>query len=138
MFADSAMSQFNSPHSDDAEKEPNVERRQYTLKGVESEAIELMREAAQTQGRKIGHWVSEKLKEAAVQSLEEHHKKEDALQSMASSGGLYKSDIPRHESGEQDALVHELYARVSSLELEMRDLIRQQRDVFAMLLRERS
>ena len=45
-------------------------RQQYTLKGVDPEAIELMRTAARHEGMKIGAWVSARLKEAANRSLQ--------------------------------------------------------------------
>lgn len=46
-------------------------KRQYTLKGVESETVELMRSAAKHEGMKIGSWVSARLKEAANNALSE-------------------------------------------------------------------
>lgn len=45
-------------------------RRQYTLKGVEAEVLDLMRNAARKEGMKIGSWVSLRMKEAAQRALE--------------------------------------------------------------------
>jgi hypothetical protein len=44
-------------------------RRQYTLKGVEAETINMMRDAARKDGMKIGAWVSSRMREAAFRSL---------------------------------------------------------------------
>lgn len=46
------------------------DRRQYTLKGVEAETLELMRDAARKEGMKIGSWVSVRMREAAQRALE--------------------------------------------------------------------
>jgi hypothetical protein len=46
-------------------------KRQYTLKGVEIETIDLMRSAAKKEGMKVGAWVSARLREAARKALGE-------------------------------------------------------------------
>jgi CO/xanthine dehydrogenase FAD-binding subunit len=45
------------------------ERTQYTIKGIDPEAVTLMRMAAHKEGMKIGVWVSARMKEAAQKSL---------------------------------------------------------------------
>ena len=42
---------------------------QYTVKGIQRQTVEAMREAANREGMKIGSWVSVRLREAAERSL---------------------------------------------------------------------
>jgi hypothetical protein len=44
-------------------------RQQYTIKGIETETLDLMRTAARKQGMKVGAWVSARLREAANKAL---------------------------------------------------------------------
>ncbi len=44
-------------------------RRQYTIKGIENETLDLMRTAARKQGMRVGAWVSARLREAADRAL---------------------------------------------------------------------
>lgn len=110
----------------------NTERRQYTLKGVENEAVELMRLAADAQGMKIGHWVSDRIKEAAKKALVENGKQRELLESVAGSNEssalrtLTMSDDPMSSS--------EIEERVRRLELEMQDLLKQQRDLLSLMV----
>lgn len=45
-------------------------RRQYTIKGIENETVNLMRTAARKQGMRVGAWVSARLREAADRALQ--------------------------------------------------------------------
>jgi hypothetical protein len=44
-------------------------KQQYTIKGIETETVELMRSAAKKQGMKVGAWVSTRLRDAARKAL---------------------------------------------------------------------
>ena len=44
-------------------------KRQYTVKGIDTDTVELMRAAAKVDGMKISSWISSRMKEAAERSL---------------------------------------------------------------------
>jgi hypothetical protein len=46
-------------------------KRQYTIKGIEDQTVELMRSAARKEGMRVGAWVSARLKEAADRALQD-------------------------------------------------------------------
>jgi hypothetical protein len=51
-------------------------KRQYTIKGIETETLDLMRTAAKKQGMKVGAWVSARLREAAKKALEDDNEQD--------------------------------------------------------------
>ena len=118
-----ASSQTASSQSD-----PKPAKRQYTLKGVEAEAVELMRAAADREGMKIGAWVSMRLREAANRAL-----------AAEEEAGFPDAESCPHLSQSVDmalgasALPH-LLERVSELEAELRELARTQRAIMTRLL----
>jgi hypothetical protein len=67
MFDADAPCGSNVSAFDPSEERPS--KRQYTLKGIEVETIQLMRDAASKEGMKIGSWVSLRMKEAAERAL---------------------------------------------------------------------
>ncbi len=107
----------SSPFDFEPDRSP---KRQYTLKGVEAEAIELMRDAARTEGMKIGSWVSLRMREAAEKALNQKSTRLNAQQ----QGAIVS----------QEELVRELSARVSSLEQEIRELTKTQMAVMARII----
>jgi membrane carboxypeptidase/penicillin-binding protein len=54
-------------------------KQQYTIKGIETETLELMRTAARKQGMKVGAWVSARLREAANKALANSEVSSDEL-----------------------------------------------------------
>jgi hypothetical protein len=46
------------------------DKKPYTIKSIDTVTIDMMREAAQREGMKISAWVSNRLREAAVRSLD--------------------------------------------------------------------
>jgi uncharacterized protein (UPF0335 family) len=109
-----------------------VERRQYTLKGVEQEALDLMRQAADAQGMKIGHWVSDRIKEAAKKALVENEKQVGFLRNIVGDPDD-NSSLRTLALSSSSMSGSELEERVRRMELEIQDLMRQQRDIFALL-----
>lgn len=107
-------------------------RRQYTLKGVESEAIDLMRLAADAQGMKIGHWVSDRLKEAAKRALADAEKQKEVMEAVV--GGCEKSQLRTLALVDGSMGRAELEERVRRLELEIQDLLKSQRDMLQLVL----
>jgi uncharacterized protein YfeS len=113
-------------------KEVERERQQYTLKGVETEAVELMRLAASSQGVKIGHWVSERLKEAAKRALDDTDRHRNVLKNLVEgSEGSGLRTLSLSDSAMSRA---ELEERVRRLELEVQEMLRFQRDTLGILL----
>ena len=132
MFVDDVASSA-SPAEPGGPDDTRASRRQYTLKGVEQEAIELMRLAADAQGMKIGHWVSDRLKEAAKRALVDADRQRDVLRRIVgdAEGQDYAlQEFPRETSVDNAALLE----RVQRLELEVRDLTRSQRDLLNLVL----
>lgn len=104
-----------------------VETRQYTLKGVEAEAIDLMRSAASRDGMKIGAWVSLRLKQAA----------QDSLQLSQEVKIKSRRNVLRERlspSNETEVLVSALLERIERLEIELADQSRAQRAILTKLL----
>ena len=111
----------------------SVDRQQYTLKGVESEALDLMRLAADAQGMKIGHWVSDRIKEAAKKALSENGKQREILECVA--GEKEDSSSLRTLTLSEGTMSQvELEERVRRLELEIQDLLKQQRNMLTVLV----
>ncbi|MBX7526628.1 hypothetical protein [Qipengyuania vesicularis] len=108
------------------------ERRQYTLKGVEQEAVDLMRLAADAKGMKIGHWVSDRIKDAAKKALTENEKQRELLQGVVGEerDTSCLRTLSFSESGMSPA---EMEERLRRVELEIQDLLKQQRDIFALM-----
>lgn len=104
--------------TDGADEQPV--RRQYTLKGVEAEAIDLMRTAAQREGMKISAWVSQRLREAAEKSLAKEGSVVGTLRSLQTSYS--------------DADAAWLVARIHELEREVQELNKTQRLMMTKLL----
>jgi hypothetical protein len=99
-------------------------RRQYTLKGVEAEAIDLMRSAAHREGMKINAWVSYRLREAAERTLA----KDD---SPSSKTIMSASELPG-TPGDVDTAW--LVARIHDLEREVQEMNKTQRLLMVKLL----
>jgi len=103
------------------------DRRQYTLKGIEAETIQLMREAAKKEGMKIGSWVSIRMKEVAERAL-------------ASDGGIAYLEKVAAESRVMNSSQNQATpsaatdARLSLIEQELRELAVGQRAIMANLL----
>lgn len=109
-----------------------ADRQQYTLKGVEVEAVELMRLAAETKGMKIGHWVSDRLKEAAKTALHNSGREQEVLRSLVGNDDNCRLRTFALEEGSMSR--PELEERVRRLELEVQDLLRSQRDLLATVV----
>ena len=128
MLVDNAGSSLNSPseHQDDGAQ--SQVRRQYTLKGVEPETIELMRLAAHSQGAKIGHWVSARLKEAALQTLERDNRQQEVLRNLAGlSSAFDEPEVTKTSEAE-------LQRRIARLEEDIREVLKGQRDLMHLVL----
>ena len=118
-----------SDRSDAAADGP--EKRQYTIKGIEAEAIELVRDAARRDGMKIGAWISSRMKEAAFRSL-------SAPQAISAQQG-YEGQIQNREaedtsSSEIAAALHALDRRLREIEDEMHQITKSQRTIMSRML----
>lgn len=111
----------------------STERRQYTLKGVEPEAVDLMRLAADAQGMKIGHWVSDRIKEAARKALAENGKQREVLECVAGADSDL-SNLRTLTLSEGSMSRSELEERVRRMELEIQDLMKQQRNMLSIMV----
>ena len=111
----------------------SVDRRQYTLKGIEPEALDLMRLAADAQGMKIGHWVSDRIKEAAKKALSENGKQREILECVVGADGD-SSSLRTLTMSEGFMSGIELEERVRRLELEIQDLLKQQRKMLTIMV----
>lgn len=128
----------HSPNSPDFEGDfegAGESRRQYTLKGVESDAIELMRQAANVQGMKIGHWVSDRIKEAAIKALKDVEQERSVLQRLVSQQP--QSNVGSVVGLELQNPPSELDARIRSLEIEVRELLKSQNEMLLLLASQR-
>lgn len=107
-------------------------RKQYTLKGVESETIRLMRDAAGREGMKIGSWVSLRMREAAEKAL-------------SAPGINSKVDHKLPPPDNADAIVHQLCMAINAqreeaeerflrLERELHEITSVQRTILSSLL----
>jgi hypothetical protein len=94
--------------------------------------VELMRLAASSQGVKIGHWVSERLKEAAKRALDDTDRHRNVLKNLVEgSEGSGLRTLSLSDSAMSRA---ELEERVRRLELEVQEMLRFQRDTLGILL----
>ena len=122
-------------------------RRQYTLKGVEVEAIRLMREAAHKEGMKIGSWVSLRMREAAERALSRDSsiaRHQPSLPAPHSDGGFG----PYEEAGLTELLQDVVRAldqcresseqRFLHLERELHELTASQRTILTVLVNQRA
>lgn len=69
MFDSSATGNDNGGNEVGAAPLSGSTKVQYTVKGIQRQTVEAMREAANREGMKIGSWVSVRLREAAERSL---------------------------------------------------------------------
>ena len=110
-------------------------RRQYTLKGVDVEAVRLMRDAASKEGMKIGSWVSLRMREAA----------ERALSAQSVSRPAASGKAPDVQSEEVVVAVQQLVKiyetqiaatneRFQKLERELHEITSGQRTIMSVLL----
>ena len=67
--SDSVQSELQSERTTTEPLESGTEKRQYTIKGIEGQTLDLMRTAARKDGMKVGAWVSMRLREAADRAL---------------------------------------------------------------------
>jgi hypothetical protein len=113
--------------------EPNPERnprRQYTLKGVEEQAISLMRDAAKKEGMKIGSWVSLRLKEAATKSL--HGTDAAVSQSTFSTPASSRQEEVLIEIARLISTIqHQSESRFIEIERELHEITRSQRTILS-------
>lgn len=69
MFDSSPITNDNGNNESGSAPLSGTSKVQYTVKGIQRQTVEAMREAANREGMKIGSWVSVRLKEAAERSL---------------------------------------------------------------------
>lgn len=108
-------------------------KRQYTLKGVEDETINLMRVAASKEGMKIGSWVSLRVKEAAERALADSPVNSVSSISNPDSPGDLISELCNVINAQRE----ESEARFSRLERELHEITSGQRAIMAGLLTSR-
>jgi hypothetical protein len=120
-----------SGHTDHFEGDAGSEKRQYTVKGIDVDAISMMRDAARKDGMKIGAWVSARMKEAAFRSLNQHP--------MPNVTGL--NTLPDVEELDLKRLVYDLYcnrleaeAKLQSIQAELHEITSSQRTIMAKML----
>ena len=104
------------------------ERRQYTIKGIENDAIELMRDAARKDGMKIGAWISCRMKEAAFKSL-------GATSDLRRSGhSMVRGPASSLEAEVLAASLQEFDQRLRQIEAELHQITKSQRTIMARML----
>lgn len=110
------------------------EKRQYTIKGIEAEAIDLMRAAATKEGMKIGAWVSARMKEAASRSLGPALPIEvpAARQEPSCATGRQTDETPDSET--LAAAVREVNTRLREIESELHQITKSQRTIMTKIL----
>ena len=100
-------------------------RRQYTVKGIEAETIDLMRDAARKEGMKIGSWISMRMKEAAEKALTDMQENiPDRISNMTENKPCTPEQIDYFSTGE----------RLSRIERELVEIGRAQRIIMSRLL----
>ncbi|MEE8610003.1 MAG: hypothetical protein V3V60_09105 [Sphingomonas aquatilis] len=108
------------------------ERRQYTLKGVEAETIQLMRDAAGKEGMKIGSWVSLRMKEAAEKALA--HSTDRSLQITKPPSPDTPDEIVQHLCFSINLQREEAEKRFEKMERELHEIANVQRTILTKLL----
>jgi len=98
-------------------------RRQYTIKGIETETVELMRTAARKQGMKVGAWISTRLREAASRAL------------------AGESETPKNELSELREYIrrieqnqHEERERLRAIQDELNGMLKTQNSIMSKIL----
>lgn len=117
--------------------EPSTPKRQYTLKGVESEAIELVRSAATKDGMKIGAWVSKRLRQAAEESLcpVSPTSEQDPMSRRERTRNSLGYTASGHTStSDTEILISGLTSRIAMLEDELKEQARTQRIILTRLV----
>lgn len=131
MFEDAQKS--DSAYSECAGNSSDApERRQYTIKGIETDAIELVRAAAGKEGMKIGAWISSRMKEAASRSL-------GSTVAAQASSPLASSAAPIQADSEilNDTLlsaIRNFDKRLMEIEAELHQITKGQRTIMAKML----
>lgn len=96
---------------------------QYTVKGIQRQTVEAMREAANREGMKIGSWVSVRLREAAERSLS----------ASEDFGAVNLAEL--HEAiHEMKALVSQYTLVSEEIQKEISDLGKFQRSMMTLLI----
>ncbi|MEA3388587.1 hypothetical protein [Sphingobium sp. CCH11-B1] len=113
------------------EEEGRPVRRQYTLKGIESDTINLMRAAAGQEGMKINSWVSMRLREAAMRALDEISTEKSKSNSDNSDSSSTISDLLFEMSKQR----REFEDHVRRLEREIHELNSGQRVILTSILK---
>lgn len=108
----------------------SAERRQYTIKGIEADTIDLMRGAARKDGMKIGAWISARMKEAAFRSL--GTTKSEELCAV----GRQSESIALSTSVSFADVLYKLDRRLQKIENEMNEITKVQRTIMAKMLQD--
>lgn len=95
-------------------------RQQYTLKGIEPQTLDLVRDAAEFEGMRINSWVSTRMKEAAQRSL--------GLDMQIISGSMIKDDFSLAD------FVKETESRLRELERDIHNVLRVQRSMLVDII----
>jgi hypothetical protein len=98
-------------------------KRQYTIKGIETETLDLMRTAARKQGMKVGAWVSARLREAADKALSvQQSRKDDGLAELRE----HIQRIEENQIQERESL--------RSIQQELNGMLRAQNSIMSKIL----
>lgn len=116
------------------EEEGRTVRRQYTLKGIETDTINLMRAAAGQEGMKINSWVSMRLREAAMRALDEVAKEKPKHIKINSEMSSTISDLLTEISNQRK----EFEDHILRLEREIHELNSGQRVILTNMLKLKS
>lgn len=119
----------------DSGDDRSPERRQYTLKGVETDTIRLMRNAAQKEGMKIGSWVSLRMREAAERALDSEPGSRVENNSTSVGGGA----VIAEQALKQVTSLIENYKditekRIALMERELHEITSGQRSILSYLV----
>lgn len=99
-------------------------RRQYTIKGIESETVSLIGSAARHEGMKVGAWVSARLREAARNALKDPT---DTVNDMAALVS-YVQRLEERQQIEQE--------RLKAIQAGLAEVIRAQHSIMTRILNE--
>jgi hypothetical protein len=103
-------------------------RQQYTIKGVDTDTLQMVRNAADHEGMKISSWISKRMKEAAERSLTAQSGK---IEEAGSGRNFISTDAQADQLAE---FMESVEGRLRDVERDLHQLMRVQRSLMAQLM----
>ena len=101
-------------------------RQQYTIKGVDTDTLQLMRNAAVHEGMKISSWISKRMKEAAEKSLSTTEEQAVPTELLGSQDNFSATKFAEFIESVED--------RLRDVERDLHQVMRVQRSLMAQLM----